>query len=257
MEDRILPDEQLTLADHPSMNDTQLQSINSSSYPSGALSTQALALDDSFTLDGLFSFEDYTSSQLQFPSAVSVTPCTGLVQQSASWCTWTRGGVSLSVLTENSMVDMDSNLHATMHRERPYAQHNADLVIQSLRSFPAMMLRRETFPWFIHPHHQAPSKETKPHLPQALSTCMSIAQMFALRTSETKSFLWCTVRAEYRRFINEVIILFTWCFFILTIQRSTTCPYPTSLPQFKLALFISSCVSLINPLKVRRLVWRF
>ncbi|KAF2099004.1 hypothetical protein NA57DRAFT_76240 [Rhizodiscina lignyota] len=100
-------------------------------------------------------------------------------------------------------MELDSNLLVIQQTERPHAQHNADLIIQSLRSFPTMMLRRETFPWFIHPHSHLLSKSEGAALPEALSTCMGIAQMFASRTSETKPFLWSTIKAEYRRFANE------------------------------------------------------
>lgn len=41
-------------------------------------------------------------------------------------------------------------------------------------------------------------------LPEAISTCMGIARVFAPRTPETKSFLWRTIEAEYRRFVTDV-----------------------------------------------------
>ena len=201
----------VAFTDHPAMDDAQLQFASGNSHPSVDLSTQAFSLNESLTLDGLLAFEDYTSGQPQVLSDASVAPCSNLDQQSAPWCSWARGGVSLSVVTENPMVELDSNLLAVLQTERPHAQHSANLVIQSLRSFPTMMLRRETFPWFIHPHSQLLSKPVRAALPEALSTCMSIAQMFASRTSETKPFLWCTIRAEYRRFTNEVRILPTPC----------------------------------------------
>jgi hypothetical protein len=211
----------IAFTDHPAMDDTPLEFVSGNSHgdPSIDLSTQTFSLNESLALDGLFAFDDYNPGQLQCLSDVPVVPYNKAEQQLAAWCTWTRGGFSLSVMAETPIAERDSNILAVFQTERPHAQHNADLVVQSLRSFPMMMLRRETFPWFIHPQSQLLSEPTRAALPEALSTCMSIAQMFALRTSETKRFLWCTIRAEYRRFINEVRVLPTQCSFHSNYQK--------------------------------------
>ncbi len=122
-----------------------------------------------------------------------------------TWCGWMRRGVSLALVKENTMVKRSSkpNHVALLRSEHPLAQHNADLVIQALRSFPAMMLRRETLPWYIHRHFRV-NNSTTAAWPEALSNCMSIAQMFALRTPDTKPFLWRTIRIEHRRLSKEV-----------------------------------------------------
>ncbi|KAF2807717.1 uncharacterized protein BDZ99DRAFT_392022 [Mytilinidion resinicola] len=185
------------------MDDTQHHFTNGNSAPSIDPSTQTFSLNEPLNLDGLLAFEYDDSGQLQRFSDVSVAPYDKSDQKPPSWCTWTREGVSLSVVTENPIVGLDSNLLAVLQKERPHAQHNVNLVIQSLRSFPTMMLRRDTFPWFIHPHSQLLSRPPRASLPEALTTCMSIAQMFASRTSETKSYLWCTIKAEYRHFVDE------------------------------------------------------
>ena len=74
-----------------------------------------------------------------------------------------------------------------------------------------MMLRRETFPWYIHQQSQilfnsvdSSNPTLAAPLPEALSDCMSIAQMFTLRTPETKPFFWRTVTAQYHRWSKEV-----------------------------------------------------
>ncbi len=203
--------------DYTGMDDTQLQLFGGNSHPSVDPNTQVFSPSESFNLDGLFAFEDYASGQLQHLSDVSVDVPWN--RKPPNWCTWSSGDVSLSVVTEDPMVEVDSNLVAILQRERPHAQHNANLVIQSLRSLPTMMLRRDVFPWFIHPHSHLLSKPPSDVLPEALSTCMSIAQMFTSRTSETKPFLWCTIRAEYRRFIKEVCILPTLCSFYFNTQK--------------------------------------
>lgn len=199
-DDGTLPDEDFAFTDDLGIDDAQLQFINGNKR-------QPVNL----TFDELLVFEDDTLGQHQFSADVSLSLPHDLDQQSGSWCTWIRGNVSLAVLTENPSAKSNSNLSAVIQPGRPHAQHNADLIIQSLRSFPTMMLRRETFPWFIHPHSQLLSKSTDAALPEALSNCMSIAQMFVSRTPETKHFLRQTIGAESRRFVFEARFLFTLC----------------------------------------------
>ncbi|KAF2665020.1 hypothetical protein BT63DRAFT_82774 [Microthyrium microscopicum] len=65
-----------------------------------------------------------------------------------------------------------------------------------------MMLRKETFPWFIHRHANLLTDSGR-DLPQALSICMSISQMFVLRTPETRHYLWETIKRENQRLFNQ------------------------------------------------------
>ncbi|KAL7900526.1 hypothetical protein HDV64DRAFT_267582 [Trichoderma sp. TUCIM 5745] len=74
----------------------------------------------------------------------------------------------------------------------------AGLLSQAISAFPQMMLRRQTFPPFIHAHWHLPS------LPETLANCMSIAQLFATRTAETRPFLWRTIGIEVNRLQDEV-----------------------------------------------------
>jgi hypothetical protein len=78
------------------------------------------------------------------------------------------------------------------------SQHCAVLAMGIIRAFPQMMLRRQTFPPFIHGqwHRSA--------MPEEIANCMSIAQIFTARTSETRGFLWRTIAAEMRRFRDQV-----------------------------------------------------
>jgi hypothetical protein len=84
---------------------------------------------------------------------------------------------------------------------KPTSQPIVRLIVQTLRSYPIMMLRRETFPPFIHPQWQS---QSVPALPVPLANCMSIAQLFASRTLETKPFLWNLILTETKRFVDEV-----------------------------------------------------
>lgn len=77
-------------------------------------------------------------------------------------------------------------------------QHASRVIMQMLYAYPQMVLRRQTFPPFIHPHWH------EKRLPDTLATCMSIAQLFAARTPETEPFLWRTISAEEERFREQV-----------------------------------------------------
>jgi hypothetical protein len=193
-------------AEFPVISDTRDLSVSSNNHQLFDLSTQTLSPIEGFTFDQFLTFDDDTPDQLLNLHGNPVGPNNKSDYRLSSWCSWPRAGVSHLVVTDNPTVELDSGLLAILRMERPHAQHSANFVIQSLRSFPTMMLRKETFPWFIHTQSQLLSKPAKAVLPEALSTCMSIAQIFAARTSETKPFLWGTIRAEYRRFRNEVCL---------------------------------------------------
>ena len=89
----------------------------------------------------------------------------------------------------------------------PVANFSATVVMQMLRAFPQMMLRRETLPPFIHGHWYRPSSTTNLSLPEPLVNCMGIAQIFASDNAESKPFLWRTVRMEQRSFLEKVCFI--------------------------------------------------
>ncbi|KAH9893774.1 hypothetical protein F4778DRAFT_748450 [Xylariomycetidae sp. FL2044] len=84
-----------------------------------------------------------------------------------------------------------------LRKPDPTAQQGAVMLLQSLRSYPEKMLRRDNFPPFVHPqwYRQA--------LPEPLAICMKISQMFTTRTPEILPFLWRTIRAEQIRVLKE------------------------------------------------------
>ncbi|KAF4968606.1 hypothetical protein FSARC_4030 [Fusarium sarcochroum] len=84
-------------------------------------------------------------------------------------------------------------------RRLTHLNHASRVIMQMLYAYPQMMLRRQTFPPFIHPHWH------EPRLPGTLANCMSIAQLFAARTPETEPFLWRMIAAEEERFRNELL----------------------------------------------------
>lgn len=90
----------------------------------------------------------------------------------------------------------------------PIAQRHATHLIQILRAFPQMMVRRAAFPPFIHPNwHRGDGPEVRKTLPEPIGNCMSIAQMFASRTPDTRAFVWNAIRTEQRRLMDQVSLL--------------------------------------------------
>lgn len=160
-------------------------------------------IDEFLALDGLLASEEF-DVRVFSSSGLWMAPYEKLDTWEQSWCGWMHRGMSLSTVTENSKTGPKPTHAVSVPQQQSVAQHNADLIIRSVRAFPTMMLRRETFPWYIHKHSSMVFKPTQDSLPEPLSNCMSIAQMFSLRTPDTRTFLWRTIRAEYRRLGSEV-----------------------------------------------------
>lgn len=88
----------------------------------------------------------------------------------------------------------------------PVAQNNATIILQALRSYPQIMIRRETFPPFIHPRWNDISASTKTISSKSLSTCMTIAKSFYSIPSEARSGMWDIIQSEEERFTDEVSV---------------------------------------------------
>ncbi|KAH6884269.1 hypothetical protein B0T10DRAFT_493834 [Thelonectria olida] len=98
---------------------------------------------------------------------------------------------------EGVIQQMASKDLTRLSYQSPTLKQAARLIVQALSAFPQMMLRRETFPPFIHPYWHQQS------LPEKLASCMSISQLFVSRTPDTRPFLWRVIEAEEMRFRNE------------------------------------------------------
>ncbi|KAK2803071.1 hypothetical protein FQN50_007152 [Emmonsiellopsis sp. PD_5] len=85
----------------------------------------------------------------------------------------------------------------------PTAQRNASYILQMLRSFPQMMMRKATFPPFIHSQGYGKTNHPERSLPEPIGNCMSLVQSFYWRTAETKEFVWKMIRKEQCRLSDE------------------------------------------------------
>ena len=107
--------------------------------------------------------------------------------------------------TSSSVEDIISLSRSTttlihLRHGNPASKYAASLISNILSAFPTMMLRRQTFPPFIHPHWHSSS------LPEKLAVCMNIAQLFAARTPETRPFLWRTIDASSNDFETRHVV---------------------------------------------------
>ncbi|KUJ22450.1 uncharacterized protein LY89DRAFT_693830 [Mollisia scopiformis] len=121
------------------------------------------------------------------------------------WSTWTHRDEYALILSGHSDPSERpySEYLSPVPTSDPVLQFTANMLIQMLRAFPQMMLRRETLPAFIHGHWYRPSGTTGLALPEPLVNCMGLAQVFAAHNPESKPFLWRTVKTEQRSFIEK------------------------------------------------------
>lgn len=122
------------------------------------------------------------------------------------WSAQSPPGGHLSALTEPTHVAERpySNFLVPVPISDPVSKFTASIVMQMLCAFPQMMLRRETFPPFVHGHWYCPSGATASALPKPLVNCMGLSQVFASHNPDTRSFLWRTVREEQRSSAEKV-----------------------------------------------------
>lgn len=168
------------------------------------------------------------------PKAVSqlfdISPETSLGLR--GWDAIEQAEDAMQLLPYNTVSTLSSNMSSTnpdssaMGRKRlicgqPISSGCRQLIISTLLSYPRMLLRQETLPPFVHPLGNIPSYDqggpssTSAVIPtssgqrEPLITCISIAHLFAVRTSGNQSFLWRTIEAEQRRFSEQVCKLYS------------------------------------------------
>lgn len=99
----------------------------------------------------------------------------------------------MSLTGERARLKTEQFMYLTRLGETdPIIGHDACLVIDALCAIPAQMTRRETFPCFIHPHWGR-------KLPESLTICMHLAQMYTSRSMEIRPFIWRSILAEQTR----------------------------------------------------------
>ncbi|CAG9984211.1 unnamed protein product [Clonostachys byssicola] len=206
-----------------SMND-RIQSINTQAVNSkGQLSTPSgdedainwnylnfeaseIPVLGSSLVDSCLSYAEYESPDSmmlnELPPPISNTGITNT-------CRSTPAPLKGLMLSKRASCDRDesavtgslqsySELLGCISMRDPISKFTANIVMQTLCAFPQMMLRRETFPSFIHGHWHCTESDSAAPLPKPLVSCMGLAQVFASHNADTRPFLWEKIREEQR-----------------------------------------------------------
>jgi hypothetical protein len=200
--DEVFPNGDLEFVNHPGFGEAPFHFVGNEPQLPGVATLRYLNQEVP-NLDDFFRFEDAAMDDRQAPTDASLALHHHQDKESRSWCLWIHSSMSFAIITEKSAMMQDPKF-AALQPAALHALRSANLIIQSLRAFPTMMLRRETFPWFIHPHSHLLAESPEAVLPEALTNCMSIAQMFVSQTPETRHLLRRTMTTEYRRWTIEV-----------------------------------------------------
>lgn len=152
------------------------------------------------------------SSPWDFHNGGGVATCDPqhLLACKSAWSQQTvlRDGEQIPALVRPTHISEqpDSSFLSQISMSDPIAHCTANVVMRMLRAFPQMMLRRETFPPFVHAHWHRHSHDnsTESALPTPLVSCMGIAQVFASQNLETRPFLWRSIQMEQRSAAEKV-----------------------------------------------------
>ncbi|TVY47503.1 hypothetical protein LOCC1_G002248 [Lachnellula occidentalis] len=133
----------------------------------------------------------YSGKELQLPTFSPVLPPT----QIATTATGISPSTDVAISGHFTKTSIKKGIH----------QAYAAMIIDMIYAYPRMMTRRETLPPFMHacsPILNHGDEQNK--LPEHLTNCMGIAQLFVGRSDDTHSFIWSTIRAEIRGFRNRM-----------------------------------------------------
>jgi hypothetical protein len=111
-----------------------------------------------------------------------------------------------SRISPSPSLKIDISDHFTKNNVKTGIQKTyATMIIDMIYAYPRMMIRRETLPSFMHTYSSVvDTEDDQNRLPEHLTNCMGIAQLFAVRSDDTRSFVWATIRAEIRGFRNRL-----------------------------------------------------
>ncbi|KAL6812491.1 hypothetical protein J3E69DRAFT_123496 [Trichoderma sp. SZMC 28015] len=130
--------------------------------------------------------------------ATSSGSCSRLASSATNSTTWRPALEPVPSVTHTDVLNSSSSLVLENLHPGIFSSNAAiDQLTHAIHAFPQMMMRRQTFPPFIHAHwHMS-------ELPETLANCMSIAQIYSTRTPETRLFLWRMIGVELQRFQGE------------------------------------------------------
>ncbi|KAN0089203.1 hypothetical protein V8E51_019463 [Hyaloscypha variabilis] len=153
--------------------------------------------DFDFQLD---EFDFHNGKELQVPAFSPALSTNSIINSSSSVSV---PSPTRSASTIASYLSSDTSLSGHFTKTKAQTSDRQiflTMIIDMVHAYPRMMMRRETFPPFIHafsPAGESPDEQSK--LPENLTNCMGIAQLFAVCNDDTRLFVWGTIWAELRR----------------------------------------------------------
>lgn len=146
----------------------------------------------------------YSVKELQLPAFSPISPPPTILNPALC-----LSQPSLSTISTATTTSPSSDIvHFTKNKVKTAIQQtHATMIIDMIRAYPRMMMRRETLPPFTHaysPISRSPDPNNQSALPKHLTNCMGIAQLFAVCNTDTRPFVWATIRSEMRGFRDRL-----------------------------------------------------
>ncbi|ROW13655.1 hypothetical protein VPNG_04586 [Cytospora leucostoma] len=95
-----------------------------------------------------------------------------------------------------------SSLFERRKFSEPEVELTADLALHILRSYPYMMVNRDSVPPFIHPKYQCLSEDDEAN-PSPLDAALNLSKTMLHGRRMNKSLIWGLIRIEQERLLNE------------------------------------------------------
>jgi len=86
----------------------------------------------------------------------------------------------------------------------PVASANGQFILQTLRTYPRMMLRTSTYPPLVHAS-STNNQNANTSIEDPLSVCINIIQLFYSKTNQSSPFVWRSIKFEQERLYSQVV----------------------------------------------------
>lgn len=157
---------------------------------------------NSVTNDFDFHLDNYTYNSGKELQLLSPALPTNTMFASSSSLSVPSPSMAVSINIPLPLSDPTLSGHFTKNKvQTSHRKTFVNMIVDMIHAYPRMMMRRETFPPFIHSCFPAGGNhEDGSRLPEHLTNCMGIAQLFAVCNDDTRLFVWGAIWAEMRGF---------------------------------------------------------
>ena len=148
-------------------------------------------------------FSYHSEKGLQIPTFSPTLPA--CITKPSSSLTESSPPGMVSRITRSLSLDKSPSGHFTKNKfHTSDRQIFVTMIIDIIHAYPRMMMRRETFPPFIHTcSPNGGNQDEWSRVPENLTNCMGIAQLFTVCNDDTRLFVWGTIWAELRRLRSQ------------------------------------------------------